>query len=56
MPVSDGGGHGGDACLDVNKLGIEVFSGKGWSWRTNRGAKRWKPVVSSAGSGGPGYR
>jgi hypothetical protein len=53
VPVSDGGGHGGDACLDVNKLGIEVFSGKGWSWRTNRGAKRWKPVVSSAGSGGP---
>jgi hypothetical protein len=26
VPVSDGGGHGGDACLDVNKLGIEVFS------------------------------
>ena len=37
MPVSDGGGHGGDACLDVNQLDIEVFSGKGW--RTSRGAK-----------------
>ena len=38
MLVSDGGGHGGgDACLDVNQLGIEVFSGKGW--RTNRGTK-----------------
>jgi hypothetical protein len=37
VPVSDGGGHGGVACLDVNQLGIEVFSGKGW--RTSRGAK-----------------
>ena len=32
-----GGGHGGDACLDVNQLGIAVFPGKGW--RTNGGAK-----------------
>ena len=37
MSVSDGGGHGGDACLDVNHLGIDVFSGEGW--RTNRGTK-----------------
>jgi hypothetical protein len=37
VPVSDGGGHGGDACLDVNQLGIEVFSGEGW--KTNRGTK-----------------
>ena len=35
MSVSDGGGLGGDACLDVNQLGIDVFSGKGW--RTSRG-------------------
>ena len=32
-----GGRHGGDACLDVNKLGIEVFMGEGL--RTNGGAK-----------------
>ncbi len=25
-----GRGHGGDACFDVNQLGIEVFPGKGW--------------------------
>ena len=37
MWVSYGSGHGGDACLDVNNLGIEVFPGKGW--RTNEGAK-----------------
>jgi len=37
VSVSDGGGHGGDACLDVNQLGVEVFSDEGW--RTNRGTK-----------------
>ena len=37
MPVSHGGKYGGDACLDVNQLGIEVFPGE--DWRTNRGAK-----------------
>ena len=37
MLVSDGGGHGGDACLDVNQLGIDIFSGKGW--RSNRGTE-----------------
>ena len=37
MPVSDGGGHGGDACLDFKQLVIKVISGKGW--RSNRGNK-----------------
>ena len=47
MPVSDGGGHGGDACLDVNQLGIEVFSGKGW--RTNRGTKEAESIGEFGG-------
>ena len=47
MLVSDGGGHGGDACLDVNQLVIEVFSCKGW--RTNRGTKE---AVTSGEFGG----
>jgi hypothetical protein len=37
VPVSDGSGHGGDACLDVGQLGVEVFSGKGW--RSYRGTE-----------------
>ena len=37
VPVSYSGEYGGDVCLDVDQLGIEVFPGKGW--RTNRGAK-----------------
>ena len=32
-----GSRYGGDACLDVNQLGIEVFMGEGL--RTNGGAK-----------------
>ena len=37
MSVGDCGGHCGNACLDVNQLGVEVFPREGW--RTNRGAK-----------------
>ncbi len=47
MLVSDGGEHGGDACLDFNQLVIEVFSGKGW--RSNRGTEE---AETSGGFGG----
>ena len=30
MSVGDCVGHGGDACLDVDQLSVEVFPGKGW--------------------------
>jgi hypothetical protein len=48
-----GGGHGGDACLDVNQLGIEVFPGKGWRWRTYRGAKEAETSSEFGGEGWP---
>ena len=37
MSVGDCDGHSGDACLDVNQLGIEVFSDE--DRKANRGTK-----------------
>ncbi len=51
MSVGDCGEHGGDACLDVDQLGVEVFPGKGW--RTNMGAKEAETSSEFNGEGGP---
>ncbi len=53
MSVGDCSGHGGDACLDVDQLGVEVFPGKGW--RTNRGAKEAETGSEFSGEGRAKY-
>jgi hypothetical protein len=53
VSVSDCGGHGGDACLDVDQLGVEVFPGEGW--RTNRGAKEAETGSEFSGEGRATY-
>ncbi len=53
MSVDDCDGHGDDACLDVNQLGVEVFPGEGW--RTNRGAKEAETGSEFSGEGRAKY-